>query len=104
MSSTSESRTLLTSDDPGVKGRRDAALSLLKRGALTDTTTTPLTGVSATDYLQIAAVGTDVVVWDQDTSTLYLPGGKTQRIDGERVVLQDTGPKRTRSCSPPQIP
>lgn len=67
--------------------------SLLKRGALTDTTTTPLTGVSATDYLQIAAVGTDVVVWDQDTSTLYLPGGKTQRIDGERVVLQDTGPK-----------
>lgn len=67
--------------------------SLLKRGALTDTTTTPLTGVSATDYLQIAAVGTDVVVWDQDTSTLYLPGGKTQRVDGERVVLQDTGPK-----------
>lgn len=67
--------------------------SLLKRGALTDTTTTPLTGVSATDYLQIAAVGTDVVVWDQDTSTLYLPGGKTQRIDGERIVLQDTGPK-----------
>ena len=67
--------------------------SLLKRGALTDTTTTPLTGISATDYLQIAAVGTDVVVWDQDTSTLYLPGGKTQRIDGERVVLQDTGPK-----------
>lgn len=67
--------------------------SLLKRGALTDTKTTPLTGVSATDYLQIAAVGTDVVVWDQDTSTLYLPGGKTQRIDGERVVLQDTGPK-----------
>lgn len=67
--------------------------SLLKRGALTDTTTTPLTGIGATDYLQIAAVGTDVVVWDQDTSTLYLPGGKTQRIDGERVVLQDTGPK-----------
>ena len=33
MSSMSESRTLLTSDDPGVKGRRDAALSLLKRGA-----------------------------------------------------------------------
>lgn len=67
--------------------------SLLKRGALTDTTTTPLTGIGATDYLQIAAVGTDVVVWDQDTSTLYLPGGKTQRIDGERIVLQDTGPK-----------
>ena len=67
--------------------------SLLKRGALTDTTTTPLTGIGATDYLQIAAVGTDVVVWDQDTSTLYLPGGKTQRVDGERVVLQDTGPK-----------
>ena len=67
--------------------------SLLKRGALTDTTTTPLTGIGATDYLQIAAVGTDVVVWDQDTSTLYLPGGKTQRIEGERVVLQDTGPK-----------
>ena len=67
--------------------------SLLKRGALTDTKTTPLTGIGATDYLQIAAVGTDVVVWDQDTSTLYLPGGKTQRIDGERVVLQDTGPK-----------
>ncbi len=67
--------------------------SLLKRGALTDTTTTPLTGIGATDYLQIAAVGTDVVVWDQDTSTLYLPGGKTQHIDGERVVLQDTGPK-----------
>lgn len=67
--------------------------SLLKRGALTDTKTTPLTGIGATDYLQIAAVGTDVVVWDRDTSTLYLPGGKTQRIDGERVVLQDTGPK-----------
>ena len=67
--------------------------SLLKRRALTDTKTTPLTGIGATDYLQIAAVGTDVVVWDQDTSTLYLPGGKTQRIDGERVVLQDTGPK-----------
>ena len=67
--------------------------SLQKRGALTDTTTTPLTGIGATDYLQIAAVGTDVVVWDRDTSTLYLPGGKTQRIDGERVVLQDTGPK-----------
>lgn len=33
MSSMSESRTLLTSDDPEVKGRRDAALSLLKRGA-----------------------------------------------------------------------
>ena len=33
MSSMRESRTLLTSDDPGVKGRRDAALSLLKRGA-----------------------------------------------------------------------
>ena len=67
--------------------------SLLKRGALTDTKTTPLTGIGATDYLQIAAVGTDVVVWDRDTSTLYLPGGKTQRIDGERIVLQDTGPK-----------
>lgn len=67
--------------------------SLLKRRALTDTKTTPLTGIGATDYLQIAAVGTDVVVWDQDTSTLYLPGGKTQRIDGERIVLQDTGPK-----------
>ena len=67
--------------------------SLLKRRALTDTKTTPLTGIGATDYLQIAAVGTDVVVWDRDTSTLYLPGGKTQRIDGERVVLQDTGPK-----------
>ena len=50
--------------------------SLLKRGALTDTKTTPLTGIGATDYLQIAAVGTDVVVWDRDTSTLYLPGGK----------------------------
>ena len=76
-----------------VSAEAGRVMSLLKRGALTDTKTTPLTGVSATDYLQIAAVGTDVVVWDQDTSTLYLPGGKTQRIDGERVVLQDTGPK-----------
>lgn len=33
MSSMSESRTLLTSDDPELKGKRDIALSLLKRGA-----------------------------------------------------------------------
>ncbi|WP_347715881.1 Ig-like domain-containing protein [uncultured Actinomyces sp.] len=67
--------------------------SLTRHGALKDTKASPLMGVSATDYLQIAAVGTDVVVWDQDTSTLHLPGDKTQRIEGERIVLQDTGPK-----------
>lgn len=67
--------------------------SLTKHGALKDTTASALTGVSATDNLQIAAVGSDVVVWDQDTSTLHLPGGKTQRVEGERIVLQDTGPK-----------
>lgn len=33
MSSMSESRMLLTSDDPEIKGKRDIALSLLKRGA-----------------------------------------------------------------------
>jgi hypothetical protein len=33
MSSANESRNLLTSDDPELKGKRDAALSLLKRGA-----------------------------------------------------------------------
>nr|WP_296534270.1 hypothetical protein [uncultured Actinomyces sp.] len=76
-----------------VSAEAERVTSLLKRGALTDTKTTPLTGIGATDYLQIAAVGTDVVVWDRDTSTLHLPGCKTQRIKGERIVLQDTGPK-----------
>ena len=33
MSSANESRNLLTSDDPELKGKRDMALSLLKRGA-----------------------------------------------------------------------
>lgn len=33
MSSVNESRNLLTSDDPELKGKRDMALSLLKRGA-----------------------------------------------------------------------
>ena len=67
--------------------------SLTKHGALKDTTASALTGVSATDHLQIAAVGSDVVIWNQGTSTLHLPGGKTQRVEGERIVLQDTGPK-----------
>ena len=67
--------------------------SLTRHGAFKDTTTTDLEGVGATDSLQIAAVGSDVVVWDKDNSTLYLPGGKKQRVEGDRIVLQNTGPK-----------
>ena len=43
--------------------------SLTRHGAFKDTTTTDLEGVGATDSLQIAAVGSDVVVWDKDNST-----------------------------------
>ena len=67
--------------------------SLVRHGALKDATAADLEGVGAGDRLQIAAVGSDVVVWDQDASELHLPGGRTQRIDGERLVLQETGPK-----------
>lgn len=67
--------------------------SLVRHGALKDATAADLEGIGAGDRLQIAAVGSDVVVWDQDASELHLPGGRTQRIDGERLVLQETGPK-----------
>ena len=44
--------------------------SLTRHGAFKDTATSSLEDVAATDRLQIAAVGSDVVVWDQDASTL----------------------------------
>ncbi|MGC5167643.1 Ig-like domain-containing protein [Luteimicrobium sp. DT211] len=59
-------------------------------GTAAHTSRRHLKGMSATDTLQVTAVGDSAVVLDVTTSTLYLPGG-TEKVDGTDPVLQQAG-------------
>lgn len=70
--------------------------SIVPKGSVHDTSSEDLTGMGKDDTLQIAAVGSDPVVLDTDTATLYLPGGHTQQVQGADLKLQESGPESDR--------
>lgn len=78
-----------------VSAKAGKVVSVSPRGSLEDRVETALAGVDADSHLQVAAVGDKVVVFDQDEMVLHLPGGNTQKVEGESlsVVLQDSGPR-----------
>ncbi|WP_240484236.1 Ig-like domain-containing protein [Pseudarthrobacter sulfonivorans] len=52
-----------------------------------------LQGITPESKLSVAAVGSQTVVFDSHTSTLFLPGGKSVKVDNaEGAVLQQSGP------------
>lgn len=76
-----------------VSAKAGRVTSIVPKGSTHDVDSSDLEGVGADDTLQIASVGSDPVVLDRNTSTVYLPGGGIQVLEGEDLTLQESGPE-----------